>query len=115
SADFYDHYQDPFDRLTSGFGPVVNGSRPWTLSTYTGQTQMDHYLGIADTTASTACTSCRHDQTLLDNLGRLNKRVLISDPDGQTTVTYSYDTTGRVVSVSNPARSSPGPTDGVDT
>jgi hypothetical protein len=113
--DSYDHFQDSLDRLTSSLGPVLGGSRPWSLLQYTQQTQVDSYLGILDTAPSSGCSSCRHDQLLRDNLGRTSQRILVNDPDGATTVTYTYDTSSRLAGLSNPARSSPGPTDGTDT
>jgi RHS repeat-associated protein len=113
--DSYNHFQDSLDRLTLALGPLLNSSRSWTLIQYIQQTQVDSYLGILDTTPSSGCASCRHDQLLRDNLGRTSKQILVSDPDGATTVTYTYDTSNRLASLSNPARSSPGPTDGTDT
>jgi len=51
----------------------------------------------------------------VDLLGRVTSSVLVTDPDGQTTVATQYDTNGRVLKVSNPYRSTSNPTDGSET
>jgi len=118
----YSHFQDLLSRPTSSFGPPVpvpNSQtmyRPWTLAVYAStDTQADSYLGIGDTTASTSCSSCRHDQMLLDGLGRSTTQDLVSDPEGATTATTSYDPVGRVKNVSHPYRSTSDSTYGFET
>lgn len=118
----YSHFQDLFARLTSAYGPPVpvpgsqNPASPWALNTYAGaHTQADTYLGIDDTSASTSCSSCRHDQVALDGLGRPIHGYLISDPEGQTQVDTAYDSLGRVQSASHPHRSASSTTDGIET
>jgi len=98
----YYHFYDSMNRPTSTKFP--DGG--WTYITYPNgsQTQTDTYLGITSTSFS-GCTSCRHDQQLLDGLGRLSSKLLVSDPEGGTTVATSYDSNGRVSTVSNPYRS----------
>jgi YD repeat-containing protein len=79
---------------------------------------VDSGIGITSTTRSITCTGtagdCRHDQALTDNSGRVTSKILVSDPDGQTTVNTAYDSNGRVYSVSNPHRSGSSPTDGIE-
>jgi len=118
----YSHFQDLLSRPTSSFGPLVpvpNSQtmyRPWTLAVYAStDTQADSYLGIGDTTASASCSSCRHDQMLLDGLGRSTTHDLASDPEGATTATTSYDPVGRVKNVSHPYRSTSDSTYGFET
>lgn len=113
----YNHYLDPFGRATTTFGPIVTGTvRPWTLAEYaTAGTQADTYIGITDTTASHSCGSCRHDQVLLDGLGRTVTQTLVSDPEGATSITTNYDQIGRVKNASHPARSTSSTTDGLET
>ncbi len=118
----YSHFQDLFARLTSAYGPPVpvpgsqNPASPWALNTYAGShTQADTYLGIDDTSASTSCSSCRHDQVALDGLGRPIHGYLVSDPEGQTQVDTVYDSLGRVQSASHPHRSASSTTDGIET
>ena len=101
-----------------GRSPAHAGSgRPggWKLTSYTSATQTDIYTGLTDTTPSTNCAGCRHDQTNLDGLGRLTSKVLVSDPQGATTTATTYDSSGRVSTRSNPYRSTSDPTYGVDT
>lgn len=114
-ADTYFHFVDSLDRQTTTYLPVTNGNRGWTLLTYPSFTETDTYVGITSTTASTSCTSCQHDQQLLDTWGRLYRHTIVSDPDGATNTDTSYDTTSRVASVTNPYRSTSDPTYGSDT
>ncbi len=116
NADSYVHFLDPLDRLTHNFGPISpGGSRPWALTSYaTSETQEDTYVGIQDASPSSSCSSCMHDQIQLDGLGRVVTKTLVSDPDGASSVTASYDSSGRVSSVSHAARATAGPTDGLE-
>lgn len=111
----YFHYSDPLSRSTSTELP----NQGWNYSAYTGETQVDTGIGITSTTLSASCTGtsggCRHDQTNLDGLGRTSTKGLVSDPDGQDTVLTTYDSNGRVHTVSNPYRSLSSPTDGTET
>jgi RHS repeat-associated protein len=108
----YSHFFDGFSRPTSAVFP--NGG--WAYNVYSAsETQLDSYTGITGAFASSGCTGCRQDEVLLDNLGRATAQKLISDPEGITTVTTNYDTTGRVLSASHPARTTGSSTDGVET
>jgi hypothetical protein len=44
----------------------------------------------------------RHDETVLDGLGRAIHQDLVSDPSGETYVDTTYDSLGRVYTKSNP-------------
>src|SRR2546430_14714822 len=70
----------PLSRPTETIPPVTG----WVLWQYpsSSQTQVDKYTGIADTTPSVTCVSCRHDQTILDGLARATSAIIKSDPDG---------------------------------
>jgi len=116
-ADSYSHFMDSMERPTHTYLPLTNGNRGWTLLTYpaSSETQVDTYTGITSTTASSSCTSCRHDQQLLDTWGRASRTTLLSDPDGATNSDTSYDTTGRLQVTTNPYRSTSDPTYGSDT
>jgi RHS repeat-associated protein len=57
----------------------------------------------------------RHDETVLDGLGRTIHQDLVSDPSGETYVDTTYDSLGRVYTKSNPYRSTSDPTYGMDT
>jgi RHS repeat-associated protein len=113
----YAHFYDRLDRPTSTKQP--DGG--WTYSVYptASETQWDTYVGMTGATLTTTCPStspiCRHDHTLLDSLGRVTSKILISDPDGQTTVSTAYDANGRVQKRSNPYRSISDPTYGWET
>jgi RHS repeat-associated protein len=116
--DSYSHFIDSNDRRTLDLGPSIGGIRSWTLYQYSLPAQglvIDSYRGITDSSPSSSCTSCRHDQSVLDNLGRVSETILVSDPDGAAKVGYSYDTSGRLLSVTNPYRSTSDPTYGSDT
>jgi len=109
---------DP-NNLATGFGYDTMGrlnltnypSGGWTQSQFTNENQVDTYTGLTTNIPTTSCASvylnpiCRHDQTLLDGLGRTSSNLVLSDPDGQTTVTTQYDSNGRVQSVTNPYHS----------
>lgn len=115
-ADNYRHFLDALDRQTHAYGPQIGSNRPWTLNIYAStDLQLDSYLGIADTSASSSCISCRHDQTILDSFGRVVHSSLINDPDGQTTIDNVYDSNGRTQSTSHPHRTAAAPTDGLET
>ncbi len=87
----------------------------WKLVAYTGANQQDTYTGITSTTPSSSCTSCRHDQLNLDSQERVSTTILVSDPEGQTTISTAYDSLGRVLKTSNPYRHTSDPTYGFDT
>lgn len=87
----------------------------WKLTTYTGANQRDTYTGITDTTPSSSCTSCKHDQLNLDSQGRPSTTILVNDPEGQTTSSTAYDSLGRVQKRSNPYRTTSDPTYGFNT
>ncbi|HEV2963658.1 MAG TPA: RHS repeat-associated core domain-containing protein [Candidatus Angelobacter sp.] len=95
-ATIYSHYLDPLDRPTGKVFPIT-----WSLTTYTGATQIDNYTGVADTTASASCTGCRHTQTLVDNMGRRNLQTIVNKPGGAANVATTYDLNGRVQSLSH--------------
>lgn len=86
----------------------------WTLVNYTSANQRDTYTGIADNTPSTSCTGCSHTQLNLDSLGRESSTILVSDPEGETTTTTTYDTLGRILKKSNPYRSTSDSTYGLE-
>ncbi len=116
----YSHFYDSLSRLTSTFGPTVSypggSGMPWALNVYaSSDTQVDSYTGIADTSYSASCSNCRHDQVLLDGLGRNIHGYLKSDPEGQTEVDTAYDSDGRVRSTSHPYRSTSDGTYGLET
>ncbi len=111
----YFHYSDPLNRPTST--ELSNGG--WNYSLYAGETTVDTGIGITSTTLSASCTGtsggCRHDQKHLDGLGRTSTQILVSDPDGSDTVATTYDSNGRVHTVSTPYRSTSSPTDGLES
>jgi RHS repeat-associated protein len=109
----YSHFFDSyFSRPTSTVLP--NGG--WSYSTYAAsETLADSYIGITAAFSTSAGAGIRQDEAALDNLGRPITKKLISDPEGITTVTTNYDTTGRVLNVSHPARSTSSTTDGTET
>ena len=112
----YNHFQDSLSRLTSTFGPLIGGNRPWALNVYaSSDKQVDSYTGITDTAPSVSCSSCRHDQTVLDGLGRNIHSYLVSDPEGETIVDTAYDADSRVQTVSHPFRSTSDATYGLET
>lgn len=109
----YSHFFDSyFSRPTSTVLP--NGG--WSYSTYAAsETLADSYIGITAAFSTSAGAGIRQDESALDNLGRPITQKLMSDPEGATTVTTNYDTTGRVLNVSHPARSTSSTTDGIET
>jgi len=97
----YFHYVDPLDRLTG-----VNYPIGWALTSFPTFTQTHTYVGISSATASSSCTSCRHDQANADGLGRTISKIQVNDPDGASEVDYSFDANGRLGSTTNPYRGS---------
>jgi len=95
----YQHYYDQFDRPTETLPPSG-----WALVSYPSSTEADSYLGIGDTTPSTSCSSCRHDETVVNGLGQAIDSYLVNDPDGETTTATSYDSNGRVSETTYPYR-----------
>jgi YD repeat-containing protein len=106
--DSYVHFLDSLDRPTHTYGPQIAqqaNNRAWALNSYSGQTQVDFYRGISDTSPSISCTNCVHKQTQRDGFKRKTKTVLASDPEGAVNRDFSYDALGRSQSQSNPYRS----------
>jgi len=115
TADSYAHF-DAVDRLASSYLPPSSGTnRGWTLAQYQNATTVDTYTSITSTSASTGCSSCRHQQAMLDSSGRSGTNVLVSDPDGATNIVTTYDGLGRLKSTTNPYRSTSDPTYGTET
>src|SRR5579872_3979009 len=115
-ADIYHHYIDPLDRETHTYDrKLIDGTRGWTLTVYTSASLTDVYRGIADTTPSTGCVSCRHDQKTVDSFGRATRSTVASDPSGADMVDTGFDTSDRSQTHSNPYRSTSDPTYGVET
>lgn len=96
-------YNDPyFWRLAQ----VTYPDGGWQAFSYPSLNDVETYTGITNPTPSTSCsTGCRHDQSLLDGVGRADENVLVSDPDGETTVTTTYDPANAQIDVTNPDRS----------
>ena len=82
----------------------------WTKTQYSSATVVDTGIGITSTTPSVSCSTtgnaCRHDEMLLDSLGRASSQILVSDPNGSDTVAIAYDSNGLTHAVTNPYRSS---------
>lgn len=115
-SDIFHHYVDPLNRETHKYDrKLINGTRGWTLNVYTSATVTDTYRGITDTTASSSCTSCRHDQRTLDSFGRSVNSTLINDPSGAVKVDTVFDNNDRPHTQSNPYRSTTDPTYGIET
>ena len=115
-ADIYHHYIDPLDRETHTYDrKLIDGTRGWTLKVYTSASQTDVYRGIADTTPSTGCVSCRHDVKLVDSFERATRSTVASDPSGADMVDTGFDSSDRIQTQSNPYRSTSDPTYGIET
>jgi RHS repeat-associated protein len=119
----YEHYLDPFDRLTHVYTPPIvtpSGSNPgWSLLKYTTPTQTDAFTSISSLSPATTCTAtnggCRQDETLSDAIGRPVTNTLVSDPEGSDHVDTTYDSQGRAFSVTNPYRNTSDSTFGLDS
>ncbi len=77
-------------------------------TTYSTSTLTDFYTTLTS-------SSSRHDQKMLDNLARVNRKCLFNDPQGATFVDKAYDSSSRTQSVSTPYRSTTDPTYGLET
>lgn len=85
NATTYFHSADPFSRPTETLFPIG-----WDLESYPSATESDTYSAVGDTSASTGCSSCRHDQVFLDTWGRQTQETLANNPIGAVNVTDSY-------------------------
>jgi RHS repeat-associated protein len=92
----YVNYYDPFSRPTQSVPPIG-----WSYTAYTSATQIDSCSGIS-ATLNPNYTGCIHTQLALDTLGRPHFSYVVNNPDGQTTASTSYDSDGRVQTVSAP-------------
>jgi RHS repeat-associated protein len=84
-------FADGLDRATQASYPIG-----WSLMNYTSATQADAYAPVADTSASSGCTSCQHQQSNLDSWGRKVNDKLVNAPGGAVNVDTSYDGNGRL-------------------
>jgi len=93
--------------------PNNNNLRAETDTTYNEPTLP---LSVTTTTKITSSLS-RISTTVLDSLGRTSQTKLTADPQGTDFVDTTYDSQGRVATVSNAYRTSndPGPTNGITT
>jgi RHS repeat-associated protein len=91
---------DPFDRNTENVLPVG-----WNLTSYSSPTQADSYAAVADTSPSSSCSSCRHNEFVFDTWGRKVTEELYVPGGSTVSVNTIYDTNGRVSQVSHPGTS----------
>ena len=106
------HFYDVLNRPTS----LVLPDGGWGFRVYgSGGNVSDMYKGITSSFATQGCNGCRHDQAIMDGLGRIVDQTLVSDPDGATTIASTYDSSGRVLSLTHPQRATPNTTDGVES
>jgi YD repeat-containing protein len=91
---------DPFDRATESVLPIG-----WSLTNYTSPTEADTYAPVADTSPSSGCSSCRHNEFLFDTWGRKVTEGLYMPDSSRVDVNTTYDTNGRVYQVSHPGTS----------
>jgi RHS repeat-associated protein len=92
----YSYIWDPDDRPTEMVYPIG-----WSLTNYTSATQIDSYAPVGDTSPSTSCTSCQHNEVTLDGYGRKINEKLANAPGAAINVDTAYDGKGRVQSVSH--------------
>jgi RHS repeat-associated protein len=114
SVPTYSHYVDPLDRPTETNFPIG-----WVLTEYglpiQGETAVDSYSAVSDTTASSSCVGCAHTQSLLDSLGRPITQSLVNNPAGQAYVYTIFDSLNRAALVSHPNFGSSDPNDVYET
>ncbi len=106
----YSHFTDSLDRLDHEHVPQGGTSKCLTRKVYTTSALHNIYRAAGSTPASPTCTTCKKEQLSLDGLGRITTRSVLNDPhpQGQTDTDTAYDTSGRVLSVTNPYRGTPG-------
>jgi RHS repeat-associated protein len=106
---------DNLNRLTQTTYPNTGSS----IIQYTSATVQDSCTLISGSVTGfctpTSGSVARHDQTVLDGLGRTIHQDLVSDPSGETYVDSTYDSLGRLYTRSNPYRSTSDPTYGQNT
>jgi hypothetical protein len=82
---------DPLDRQTQTINPIG-----WNVTQFTSPTSIDSYDAVADITASTSCSSCRHTQTAFDSWGRKISERLLNNPTGTISTDTKYESNGRI-------------------
>lgn len=98
-----DSYNDPYFWRPAQVSYSDGG---WQAFSYASLTETDAHIGITNPTPSTSCsTGCRYNEALLDGFGRAEENLLVSDPDGETSVTTTYDPANAQADVTNPDRS----------
>lgn len=107
---------DPMRRLIG----VIYPDTGWEALSYddaVGQLSVSFSKGITSTPqiCQKNGTGCLTKVAYADGLGRLTQTQLLSDPDGVVLTDTTYDSLGRVASVSNPYRSKSELTYGVTT
>src|SRR5579859_2096183 len=107
-------YEPLFDRLQRKLLPptLLNGTLTqggawidYTSAAASAPAQQDTYTALTQSPAS-GCAGCAHQQVQFDGLGREVVSSLVNDPDGQVFTRTKYDSSGRVLRVSNPYRGS---------
>ena len=108
----YFQFYDYLSRATATALAFPNG--PWTLTVYdvssSKATGVENYTGISSALSTlSSCSSCRHDATIFPTNGLPHpiSTRLVNDPDGETFVDTTYDSDGRVSTVTNPYRGTP--------
>lgn len=110
------NYLDYFGRLTQSETPINSTQNSWRVFAYSPlERGNDTYLGITDTSPSTTCTYCRHDQVNVDMYGRPSNQILVNDPEGADTTTVTFNNDGQVASATTPERSTSSGTDNTDS
>lgn len=94
-----------------GLGRPVTTTRPDTGTTT--DTYVDSIPNSVSASSSITSTLNKVQETILDGFGRKIQTQLTSDPDGTDHVDTTYDSLGRVASVSNPYRSTSDSTYGI--
>jgi YD repeat-containing protein len=104
-------------RVTQALFPAIDtsGVRPETDFYYPNTTTVQRCKKQNDNSSSSACgTGWIVNYAYFDGLGR-TKQMRLADPAGDDYVDTTYDTLGRVSTVSNPHRSASSSTDGAIT
>ncbi|MGH9541655.1 MAG: RHS repeat domain-containing protein [Terriglobales bacterium] len=111
------HYDDPFARITQIDAPgPSDGSPREAVIQYSDSTDtVDRWISTTSDSVPVPSGDAgyRHERDIADSLGRVIEHDLVNDPAGLTKTLTTYDSLGRVATVTNPYRQTTDPTYGI--
>ncbi|HZT72932.1 MAG TPA: hypothetical protein VE996_04710, partial [Terriglobales bacterium] len=106
---------DPFARITQidAPGPSAGSPREAVIQYSDTSNQVDRWISTTSDSLPASDSGYRHERDIADSLGREIEHDLVNDPAGLTRTLTTYDSLGRVATVTNPFRQTTDPTYGI--